>query len=74
MEAHRKNRRQESRKVRVRKKMFQIYFQIFLPYWTIFFLVVGVLIWTIPANSVMREPPHWWGLYGKNFCDFVTTL
>ena len=28
-------------------------------------LVVGVLIWTIPAFLLLCEPPHWWGFLGQ---------
>ena len=37
-----------------------------------FFVVVGVLIWTIPAILLWRAPPHWWGcLWQKIAYDFV---
>jgi hypothetical protein len=30
-----------------------------------FFLVVGVLIWTISAILLWRAFPHWWGCIGQ---------
>ena len=37
-----------------------------------FFLVVGVLIWTIPAILLLRSPPRWWGYFmQKTAYDFV---
>ena len=36
-----------------------------------FFLVVGVLIWTIPAILLWRLPLHWWSCVGhKTVCYF----